>query len=208
MMFCGGFMKEYLLNYIKTNFRTIKTLLICLIIGVVAGIVIYQLIDENIKSELINNVNSTLSIAKGEGFEGINVLKNGILSNILMSIIIYISSITLISPVCICVLNVIKGLSVGIYISTIFAVFGIGSGILATILIIVLPNLIYIPAHIYMCTNSINFHYLIIDKSSKESFLKEMIKESYRFIIAFSLMILSVLIEQFSAFGIITLYAG
>ncbi len=206
MMFCGGFMKEYLLNYIKTNFKTIKTLLICLVIGVVIGVVIYQLIDENIRDELISSVSSTLSIAKGEGFEGINVLKNGILSNILISIIIYISSITLISPVCICALNVIRGVSIGIYISTIFAVFGIGSGILATILIIVLPNLIYIPAYIYMCTNSVNFHYLIIDKSSRENFLKELVKESYRFIIAFSLMILSVLIEQFSAFGTIALY--
>ena len=138
---------------------------------------------------------------------GINILKNGIISNILILIVTYIFVVTLFAPFGICTLNILKGVSIGIYISTLFNIFNFGHGLLAFFLIVLLPNLIYIPSYIYICTNSINLHYLIVDKIQKEKLFKELIKESYRTIIAFSLIVFSVIIEQFAAFGVIHIYS-
>ena len=62
-------MKDYLLNYIRENFKTIKTLLICFLIGIFLGIMIYQFLDTGIKEELINSIKSTFDLAKTQGFE-------------------------------------------------------------------------------------------------------------------------------------------
>lgn len=196
-------MKNYLLNYVKENYKVIRILIICLSIGILCGSVTYQVISSEAKEELITSIKSTLDLAKTEEYEGINVLKNGIISNIFLVIVIYLASITLIGPFCICGLNLIKGFSIGIYISTIFSIFGFGKGILSLFLIIILPNLIYLPAYIYMCCNSINFHYLIIESNNKLSIF---IKEASKIVISVSLIVLSIVIEQFTSFGIIALY--
>ena len=142
-------MKNYLFKYTKENYKTIKTLVFCLVIGMIMGIIVFNIIDNSIKNELIHNVKTTLDIAKNKNFEGINIIKNGIISNAL-----------------ICFFNLLKGISIGIYISTLFSIFGTGNGLLALILIVLLPNLIYIPSYIYVCTNAINFHYSVLFECS------------------------------------------
>ena len=191
-------MKEYLFKYINENFKVIKILIICLIVGLIAGIIVFQCLNQDIKNELIGSIKSTLDISKDGGFENINILKNGITSNILIVILIYFASITMIAPVFICILNIFKGFSIGMYIPTLFLVFGFAKGLLVLLLIVVLPNLIYIPSYIYICVNSINFHYKLVEEKNKLSMI---IKESYKLI-----MIFSILIEQLASFGVISLY--
>lgn len=196
-------MKKYLLKYVSENYKIIKVMIICLLVGLVVGILIFQMINQDIKAELINSIKSTLDISKSSNFESINIIKNGVKSNLLVTSIIYLAAITLIAPVCICALNFFKGFAVGIYIPTLIGALGFGKGILAILLIIILPNVIYLPSYIYMSTNAINFHYLILESDNKLSVL---VKESYKIIISLSLMMLSILIEQLASFGVISLY--
>lgn len=196
-------MKNYLLKYINENCKTIKIISICILVGLIVGIVTFQMLNQDVKNELINSIKSTLDISKGENFESINILKNGIVSNLVLISIIYLSSITLIAPICICGLNICKGFALGIYIPTLFAVFGFGKGLLVVLLIVILPNLIYIPSYIYMNTNAINFHYSILESNNRISLI---VKESYKIVISFSLIILSIIIEQLASYGVINLY--
>lgn len=206
-MLCGDlFMKNYLLKYIEDNFKSVKTLFFCLIVGLVVGIITYQFIDSGVRGELVNSIKSTLDISSKQGFEGINIIKNGVVSNLGICTLIYLIAITLIAPFCICILNLFKGFAIGIYIPSLFEVLGAGNGFIALLILVILPNIIYIPSFIYMCTNSINFHYTITDKSNLGNKMAIFIKESYKIVIGLSLMIFSVLIEQFASFGIIKLY--
>lgn len=196
-------MKNYLLNYLKENSKILKILLICLTVGITCGIITYNCLASEIKNELILSIKSTLDLANSNEYEGINVLKNGIISNMFLVMIVYLFSITLIAPFCICGVNIIKGFSIGIYLSTLFSIFGFGKGLLSLFLIIILPNIIYLPAYMYMCCNSINLHYLILESNNKLSIF---FKEAYKIIISLSLIILSIVIEQLSSFGVIGLY--
>lgn len=203
-MLCGGFcMRNYLLKYISENYKIIKILCICILIGLIIGIVTYQMLNKDIKMELINSIKSTLDISKGDGFESINILKNGITSNLLLMFITYLAAITLIAPICICSLNILKGFALGIYIPTLFAVFGVGKGLLVVLIIVILPNLIYIPSYIYTSVNAINFHYSILESNNKLSLI---VKETYKLVISFSLITLSIIIEQLASYGVLSLY--
>lgn len=196
-------MKNYLEKYIGENLKIIKILGCGIGVGVVIGIFLFQLFSTELKQEFITSIIETLDIAKSRNFENINIIKNGIVSNILLISLVYLAAITLIAPICITGINFFKGLSLGLYIPTLFYIFGFGKGLLVTFLIVILPNVIYLPSFVYLSTNAIRFYYMLVEKNNKLSLI---IKEIYKIIISVSLIILSVLIEQILSFAVINLY--
>lgn len=205
-MLCGDFMKEYINRYIRGNFKKIYMIAAAIFIGLIVGIFIYNFSGMENKESICATIKDTLDITKQENFQGINVIKNGMISNLLICFIIYFSSITLVCPYIVIIINFIKGMSIGVYLSSIFAIFGVGNGILTIFLLIILPNIIYIPVFIYLSTNSINFHNEIIKVESRGNKLSLLIKESIYLFITFSIMSLSTIIEQLCSMGVINIY--
>ena len=199
-------MLEYIKEYVKDNFKSIIVLLSCIIIGIVVGIFVFCFMNDGTKNELIKTLNETLSYTKDENFQGINVIKNGMTSNFILVIILYFASITLIAPGLVCIINAFKGFAIGLYIPTLFQVFGFGNGILALFLLVIMPNIVYVPAFIYLSINSINFHShitMIIGSGNK---IGVIIKEIYKLILGFSIISLSVIMEQLLSLGVIHIY--
>jgi uncharacterized membrane protein SpoIIM required for sporulation len=128
------------------------------------------------------------------------------ISNGILVLILYFSSITLIAPGLVCMTNIFKGFSIGLYIPTLFCVFGFGNGIIALFLLVIIPNLIYIPAFIYLSINSVSFHYELIEAKGNGGSIKITIKEMYKLILGFSVIALSVIIEQLLSLGVIHMY--
>lgn len=205
-MLCGDFMKEYINRYIRGNFKKIYMIAAAIFIGLIVGIFIYNFSGMENKESICATIKDTLDITRQENFQGINVIKNGMISNLLICFIIYFSSITLVCPYIVIIINFIKGMSIGVYLSSIFAIFGVGNGILTIFLLIILPNIIYIPVFIYLSTNSINFHNEIIKVESRGNKLSLLIKESIYLFITFSIMSLSTIIEQLCSMGVINIY--
>ncbi len=197
-------MLDYIKEYVNDNFKSIILIFSCIIIGLVVGILTFNLMPNSTKTEIIQTLNNTLSSTKSENFEGINVIKNGMISNGILVLILYFSSITLIAPGLVCITNIFKGFAVGLYIPTLFYIFGFGNGIVALFLLVIIPNLIYIPAFIYLSINSISFHYKLIGE--EESKIKITVKEIYKLILGFSVIALSVIVEQLLSLGIIHIY--
>ncbi len=199
-------MKKYLRNYIEENFKILSIIFFCIIIGLVVGIIFYNVINPTLKEEIIKSMRQTLELTKQENFTGINVIRNGIASNAILVMIIYLISLSLIAPYLMSVLSISKGLAIGVYIPTLFQIFGPSKGIVALLLLVVLPNLIYIPAYMYISANSLRFNYGIISKENSRTSL--VVKESVKLLIGFSIMFLSIVIEQFTTLGVISLYGS
>lgn len=206
MLYGEFIMLEYIKKYIKNNFKSIIILLMCIIFGLVVGIFVYNFMPFNTKNEIVKTLNDTLNCTKQENFEGINVIKNGMVSNAILIFILYFLSITLIAPVLICILNIFKGFAIGLYIPTLFQVFGFGNGTIVLLLLVIIPNIIYIPAFIYLSINSLSFHYSLIELANGGNKLKLTIKEMYKLILGFSVICLSVIIEQLLSVGVIKIY--
>ena len=127
------------------------------------------------------------------------------ISNIILIAIIYFSSITLIAFGIVSGVNLFKGFAIGLYIPTLFQVFGFGNGILALFLLVIVPNIIYIPAFVYISVNSLKLNYNILDKSNNKN-ISLIFKECGKLIMGFSVIALSVIIEQFLCLGVINIY--
>lgn len=199
-------MLEYIKEYVKDNFKSIIVLLSCIIIGIVVGIFVFCFMNDGTKNELIKTLNETLSYTKNENFQGINVIKNGMISNFILVIILYFAAITLIAPGLVCIINAFKGFAIGLYIPTLFQVFGFGNGILVLLLLVIIPNIVYIPAFIYLSINSLNFHSHITMLTGSGNKIGVIIKEIYKLILGFSIISLSVIVEQFLSIAVIHIY--
>ncbi len=199
-------MRKYITEYVEKNIKGLSIILMCLIAGIFIGIFAFQFLEQSIKNDIISAMKSTLDSTKQNNFEGINVIKNGIVSNSIITGIIYVSAITLVAPFIVCMLNVFKGFSIGIYVCTMINIFGLGKGLLCILLIVVIPSIMYIPSFIYLCINSINFHYAIIEENNKSSKIGLLIKESYMILIGFSVMFLAVILEQFLSNVVVSIY--
>lgn len=196
-------MKKYLKDYIYENFKVIFAIFLFIIIGLVLGIFIFNISEETVKSGIIQSAKSTLEIAKEEKFEGINIILNSIVMNFFVILIIYFSSITLIPKALINIVSILKGISLGLYIPVLFNIFGISNGILSLIIYIIIPNIIYISSYIFLCNNAILFHNKIIEEDFK---LSNLCFEMIKIVIVFSLMLVSVILEQVAVMVIINNY--
>lgn len=198
-------MKKKIMEYIEQNFKNIVVVSGSIILGIVVGIILYQVISSGIQNDLVRTMKNTLELTKSENFEGINIIKNGMISNLILVAVIYLMSLTLISPYLISMLSFFKGLSIGMYIPTLFNIFGISKGLLAMLLLIIIPNLVYIPSYIYLSVNSIRFHYSLLGNESK---MIVFTKEFFKVVLGFSVMFLGVILEQVTSYWVILLYAS
>lgn len=206
-MLCGEFfMLEYINRYIEENLKNIVALLSFILIGIIFGLIFYQFLPSGTKEELVNTLRTTLDLSKNENFENVNVIKNGVISNSILVLVIYIATLTLIAPAVICTTCVFKGFSIGLYIPTLFQVFGLGNGILSLILLVILPNIIYIPAFVFFAVNSINFHFNLVNSNINR--FKLVISEACKLILGISIIVLSVIVEQLLSFFVIKIYIG
>ncbi|MEG1363526.1 MAG: stage II sporulation protein M [Clostridia bacterium] len=186
-------MKHYFLNYIKENIKSIKIFSICILIGFVIGITLFNMVSIENKEMLIDTVKSSFDIVKNENFNTIFILQNGIINNIIVVVILLLISLTIIAPILICLFFLTKGFLIGLFSCILFSIFGFGNGIIAFLLVILLVNIIYIPAIIVLGIKSINFHYEIFESNNR---FKSIVSLIYSIVICLSFMILSVIIEQ------------
>ncbi|MEG1990249.1 MAG: hypothetical protein RRY11_08775 [Terrisporobacter sp.] len=189
-------MKNYLLKLLKENEKSIKVFAICLIIGLATGFIVFNFLNVDNKKELITSVTDTLDICKDFNFEKVSVLQNGIKSNLILMCMFVIIALTVVAPIIICVMFFIKGFAIGIFTAVIFSIFGFWNGILVNVLINILPNLVYLPAYIFMGIKTIDFHYFILDNNKVKEKLKQLVILVYYFAISMSFFFLSIVIEQ------------
>ena len=126
-------------------------------------------------------------------------------SSFLLLFLIYFCALTIVCPILIFIIDFIKGFAIGIYIPTIFCVFGFGNGLLVLFLLVILPNLIYVPALIYSFCSSLNFNYNILN-SKEKSFLQIFLKERINLVFIISIILLSVVVEQLLSTFVISIY--
>ena len=100
----------------------------------------------------------------------------------------------------------LKAIITGIYICCLFSVFGVGSGLIAVFLSVILPLIFTLSAYIFISNNIINI-YISFTSDGKIEF-KDIIKNIYWLIISFSLISFSLVLEQAMTGIIFNLYKG
>ena len=185
-------MSNSIQKYIRENISIILKILSIYLIGILIGVALFVFTD--IKDEYVNIVNGVFEGATLENFEGINIITNGIKNNIIYIGILYFSLITIIAPLIICFFVFLKAIVTGIYICTLYSVFGIFNGILVSIVSVIIPNIFSLIGYIIICTNIINLFKLI--SQGEKADIKQLLKHFYFLLISISLISFSIVLEQ------------
>ena len=115
-------MTKKILIYIRENIKEITMYACVYFIAVVVGIVAYNVFP--IGHEYEESITNTLNSTKVANFAGINIITNGIKQNALFLFIALFAIFTYISSIILSSLFVVKGISTGIYISSLYSILG------------------------------------------------------------------------------------
>ena len=125
-----------------------------------------------------------------------DVIYNGVRNNVAYIFLMFVFSIMLYGTVFIYLLYIIKGLSIGIYIGTLFGIFGFWWGMLVFLLMVILINMVYLPALSFIGVTLISYNLDIMEyrRETKNitTFSKVVVKVLFGLMIIFS----SIIIEQ------------
>lgn len=185
-------MSNSIQKYIRENISTILKILFIYFIGVAVGIIIFIFTD--IKKEYVDIVSGVFEGVKSDNFEGINVIANGIKNNIIYIGILYFSLITIIAPLIICFFVFLKAIVTGIYLCTLYSVFGVFNGILVSLISVIIPNIFSLIGYVIICTNIINLFKLI--SQGEKADIRQIIVHIYYLLISISLISFSIVLEQ------------
>lgn len=188
-------------EYVYQNKKIVIGLFVCILVGVVSGFVIYNFSSKDVKGILVKQMTESIELSEKEDFIKIDVIYNGIKNNICLIFFMFVFSIMLYGTILIYFLYIIKGVAIGIYIGTLFGIFGVWWGLLVVLLLIVLVNIVYLPAMIFIGTTFINYNLNVLeyrrDVKKVESISKVLFKVAFGLMIVFSSIIVEQLMSNF-----------
>ena len=189
-------LKKLLNEYIYENKKIIIGLVICLIIGIVSGLVVYFFSSKEIKENLSEQMVQSIDLSDNGEYIKTEIIYNGIRNNVIYILIMFALSIMLYGSIFIYLLYIIKGISIGIYMATIFSIFGFWWGLLVMLILVVLVNIVYMPAIVFIGITLINYNLNImeyrIESNKVVNFSKVIFNISLGLLIIFS----SIIVEQ------------
>lgn len=197
-------MKKYLYKYMYDNSKTIISIFIIIFIGFVMGIVGFNLLSDVTKQELVTDLKNILNNTKSDNFDTANVMKNGIRSNLIYIIGIYLFSFTFFTKQATSIINVIRGIIIGLIVPILFSIFEVLDATLIFFIYVLLPNLLYIPSCIFTTVNSVLLNKKIFENENNKLYM--LVTEMVKILCSFSIMFLGVFIEQLALILILRMY--
>ncbi len=198
-------LKKLVKEYILKNKYDLFVILIMILIGITVGIGVYAFSDSNVKEVLITEATGVFKISASKEYLETNVVANGIKINIILICVLGIASVTLFGRYIIEMMAVIKGAMLSIYAAILFNVFGIGYGILVVFLLVVLVNIIYLPAYIFLSVMFMEIHFNIFKKRSGITSL-EMLGYLGKGILSFVVIFSGIIAEQMTSLVVLKLF--
>lgn len=194
-------------RHFKENVKSYFILFAILLLGLIVGIAFINHANNAQKEQISNYISGFTTTIKDSKIDYWVLLKNSIMSNIKITLIIIFVSMSLFGTIGSYIIPFYKGFSLGYTISSIIAVFGVAKGLTFAMSLILLNQLVYIPAMIYLIICSNKFYRKIINDELNDTKL-----EIIRYIITVSitviLFLLSSLIETFISSNLLLALLG
>lgn len=144
------------------------------------GIVGYLFMDNSVSSELRNSVRNTFDLSNSDSYQKINVIINGIKSNSLFVFVLALASITIIGIPIIYIMYIVKGIAIGIYICIIFSIFSFWNAILCFLMLVLIVNMVYLPAITYIGVNLLRFNNKLVEYIREGKLMQKAIIEGIK----------------------------
>ena len=190
-------MTKKIIMYIRENIKEITIYACIYCAAVVIGIIMYNVLS--IGHEYKELITNTLEGTKLDNFAGVNIITNGIKQNALFLFIALFAIFTYISSIILSSIFVVKGVSTGLFISSLYSILGPIRGTEFVILDVLIPQVFCVFGLILFAT--------LISYIKKNRF-SEPLNIAYVTLFSLSLLSFSIAFEQLISSVCINIYTN
>lgn len=189
-----------LYNHITNNKRGYFIVSILFFIGIIVGVLFINNISDTKIEEINNYLNNMVDNIKNyEKIDYGTILKKSIFSNLEIIIILWFGASTIIGIPIVYGSIVIKGFSIGYTISSIIMCFGTGKGTIIALSIMLLHNIIFIPAMLGASVSGMKLYQSIMKNKNRDNIKLEILRHTIFCAFMLGLMLVSSLIEVYGS---------
>lgn len=189
-------LKKVLNEYVYQNKKIIIGIFICILIGVLSGIVIYLLSGKDVKQNLSLQMSDSIKLSDNGEYIKTEIIYNGIRNNVIYILIMFGLSVMLYGSLVMYLLYILKGISIGIYIATLFGIFGFWWGLLVVLILVILVNVVYLPAIVFIGVTLINYNLNVMEYRSEVKNVIHLSKVVFNTCFGFIIIFSSIIVEQ------------
>lgn len=192
--------KEHVINNKKEYF--IVSLLF--IIGIFLGVLFVNQAQETQKLEITTYLNTFIDKLKNtESLNNIELLKNSIGQNILLAVVLCFFGTTVIGIPVVFGIVLYRGFCLGYTISICITIMGLPKGILFVLILLLLQNILFIPAILALAVSGVKLYKSIIKDKNKENIKIEIVRHAIFSFIMLLILVISSIIEIFISTNIL-----
>lgn len=190
--------KDTIKQHVSNNSKEYIIVTLLFIIGIFLGVLFINNVGEAQKVEIDAYLNNFLDKMKNtEDLGSINLLKNSMKQNILLSVIIWFFGTTVIGIPIVFGIVLYRGFCLGYTIAVCVSIMGISKGILFIIISVLLQNLIFIPAILALAVSGFKLYKSIVKDNRKENIKLEIVRHTIFSIIMLVVLLVASCIEIF-----------
>ncbi len=197
---------ETITEHISNNKKEYILVMLLFIIGIFLGVFFVNYMEEAPKTEAINYMNNFVSNMKEiQNLDYVGLLKNSIWQNILLVLILWFFGTTVIGIPISFGLVVYRGFCLGYTIAICITIMGITKGILFILILLLLQNILFIPAVLALAVSGFKLYKSIIKDRKKENIKVEVLRHTIFSFIMLLVMVASSIVEIFVSTNILKL---
>lgn len=194
--------KEHILN----NKKEYIIVSILFVIGIFLGVFFINNVNEEPKIQITEYLNQFIEQLKNtETLNNIDLLKTSIGQNIILAICLWFFGTTIIGIPIVFGIVIYRGFCLGYTIAAVIYVMGISKGVLFVFILLLLQNLLIIPAILALAVSGIKLYKSITKDNRKENVKLEVVRHTVFSLIMLGILILSSVIEIFVSTNILKL---
>lgn len=190
--------REVIVKHILNNKKEYVIVTLLFIIGIFVGVFFVNNLDESSKASMQEYLNNFIEKFKQiEKLDNMSFLKTSIIQNILFAIILWFFGTTVIGIPIVFGIIIYRGFCFGYTVSVCVTIMGISKGLVFTLVNLLLPSLIIIPAILAIGVSGFKLYKSIVKDRAKENIKLEIIRHTVFSIVMMLVMIFSSLVEVF-----------
>ena len=194
--------KEHVLN----NKKEYIIVSILFVMGIFLGVFFINNVGQEPRTQITEYVNQFVEQLKNtESLNTVELLKTSIGQNIILAISLWFFGTTIIGIPVVFGIVAYRGFCLGYTIAACISIMGIQKGILFVLILLLLQNLLIIPAILALAVSGIKLYQSITKDKRKENVKLEMVRHTVFSLIMLIVLILSSVIEIFISTNVLKL---
>ena len=198
-------LKDVIINNIYANLKEYLIVTILFLIGVVAGVIFINNVNDTQATEIQGYINNFIVSLKGDyHIDSFSLLRDSLGDNLKLTIGMWFIGSTVIGIPIVLGIVLFRGFCIGYTISATIAVLGVKKGIIFFLTSIFLQTLIFIPALLALAVSGMKLYKSIMKDKRRENIKLEIIRHTLCCILLLLVLSIASIVEVYISANLLT----